>query len=258
MQIIFYKHSSTLYVFISLYQFYSFSYRNHYPYTLINIYIQKNNSAIKHLIKPFSFQLPQSEQFNPLLLDNLYWNYIQANLQFNISLYSLEILINVDHFLKTLSNPILHQMISQIWNLDYLKQSQKYPNLLWISILKLTRKRKSRTFKNKTRVYRKLKEIQKQHLNQQTPRNKELYQFKIQAKQIKKTCLQMSSQQQILSIQKQNHSNILIINMLKNEKMLYNQFRIFRLYALTIIIQINVIIIINDKHITKLFEIITI
>ncbi|CAD8206978.1 unnamed protein product [Paramecium pentaurelia] len=55
--------------------------------------MQQNNSAIKHLIKPFSFEFPQLEQFSPLFLNNLNQDYIITNLQFIMSLYSLRDII---------------------------------------------------------------------------------------------------------------------------------------------------------------------
>ncbi|CAD8200066.1 unnamed protein product [Paramecium octaurelia] len=143
--------------------------------------MQQNNSAIKHLIKPFSFELPQSEQFNPLLLDNLNWDYVQANLDIAQCGPFLKNFVQSNFTSDTIRNMEFRQFKKMLevcqFAMDFYTQNQEQKE---IEI-----DEKVQVLRNKQEQLEKLKEIEKQHIDKQNSINKELELLKAEAKKVK-------------------------------------------------------------------------
>ncbi|CAD8118005.1 unnamed protein product [Paramecium sonneborni] len=143
--------------------------------------MQQNNSAIKHLIKPFSFELPQSEQFNPLLLDNLNWDYIQANLDIAQCGPFLKNFVQSNFTSDTIRNMEFRQFKKMLevcqFAMDFYTQNQEEKEK--------EIDEKVEVLKKKQEQLEKLKEIEKQHVDKQNTINKELELLKVEAKQVK-------------------------------------------------------------------------
>ncbi|CAD8192648.1 unnamed protein product [Paramecium octaurelia] len=221
MQIYFYKLSSSESVFFLILLSLSTPILILNTHHSININIQQNNSPIKHLVKPFSFELPQSEQFNPLLLDNLNQNYIYTHLQFLA--YGL-IWANS----QELCSIYFHFKYNEKYSISIFQENSREGSIS-LRISKLNQKWVEveikeiiQVFRNQQELLVKLKEI-KIIFGQGICYYREL-QFSTKAKKVKEQAVKIEYPNDMIIInvvsQNENYSNILIIYKLKNKRLI--------------------------------------